>query len=133
MKSQDLLTGKGLRGKVRKPSFAISLLKKLSFQLNFYLTISNINIALHQKGCIYDRLHNVAQNPGILVAELWHRDYPGCQSDCQDHIKCNSFTYCPKNKFCYLYDRILHSNEPQHKKDDCFSSYGGDCKHGKYC
>ena len=98
-----------------------------------------INLLL-QKGCIYDRLHNVAQNPGVLVAQpsenpefVYNIDYPECQSFCQDHIQCNSFTYCPKHRLCYLYDRILHSNEPQHKKDDCFSSYGGDCKHGKYC
>ena len=129
MKNQDPLTGKGIRGEVRKPSFAIWHLKLSNHIQHKYFTIN----LLHQKGCKYDRLHNVAQNPGILLAELWHKDYPGCQINCQDHIKCNSYTYCPKNRLCYLYDRILHSNEPQHKKDDCFSSYGGDCKHGKYC
>ena len=140
MKSQDLLTGKGSRGKVPKPSFAIRLFIKLKLlSSNIQHKYCTINL-LHHKGCIYDRLHNVAQNPGVLVVQpvdnpefVYNIDYPECQSFCQDHIQCNSFTYCPKHRLCYLYDRILHSNEPQHKKDDCFSSYGGDCKHGKYC
>ena len=82
----------------------------------------------HTQGCNYQRLRHIAEDEGNLIKQTSGNSYEECKITCDG---CNSFTYCPNNRLCYIYDKILHDNDAQVKNADCFSSYT-DCSHSKY-
>ena len=75
--------------------------------------------------CTYKKLESTAMDEGNLLADGGYTDELGCERLCNDKSLCKSFGYCPAEKRCYLYDKMIDEGTEMNldRSDDCRTHY----------
>ena len=85
-------------------------------------------IPLPRQICKYERLKNIASNPGKFLYEFATRLVPKrtlevCQQLCDATAKCKNYRYCPNDGNCRLYDKEIIKPTQTTVAGDCFTAY----------
>ncbi|CAJ1354120.1 unnamed protein product [Effrenium voratum] len=91
------------------------------------LGTSDMLCTCERQAC-YAGLGGVAEEEGEELGALAEASAGKCKKACDDEEECESFTYCPSWKKCFLKDKSLTSATPIKINKDCKSFYKAKCE-----